>query len=71
MPRPRKGGDRQVFKVTLTMPDGVSLREMREYIRDAVAGWKGQFNNGLNDRSAVDPLFLLDGDSVKVKRVQV
>lgn len=52
------------FIVTLEIPRGVTVSEMKNYIEDAVACWKG----GGDPEGA---LFDLDGDSVKVVAVPV
>lgn len=54
--------NRRQFLVTLDMPDGVSVEEMRTYIEEAIGAWKGSFD----PESA---LFNLNGDSVKAKSV--
>jgi hypothetical protein len=48
------------FVVTLEVPDGVSLPEIRQYIREAVA----DYCKGTNPD---EPLFALDGDKVTVR----
>lgn len=47
------------FKVTVDAPHGVNRADLREYIHDAVGGWKGQFH-------PENPLFDLDRESVSV-----
>lgn len=47
------------FVVTLDMPSGVSVNAMKDYIRSWVASGKGSLH-------PADPLFHLDGDSVRV-----
>lgn len=47
------------FKVTVDAPLGVNRADLREYIHDAVGGWKGQFH-------PENPLFDLDRDGVSV-----
>ncbi len=56
------------FIVELDIPDDVSFIRMKDYIQEAVATWKGQLRppGSLDSMDAGDPLFLLDGDSVKV-----
>lgn len=34
---------REIYEVTVTRPEGVSVAEMKEYIRDAVHSWGSQF----------------------------
>ena len=58
-----KGIRRKSFKVTLDVPEGVSIAEMRDYIETAVRTWCG---GGCPD----DPIFQLDGDSVKVTQLR-
>ena len=48
------------FEVTLTPPPRRSARDLKMYIEDAVATWKGSY-------APEDDLFYLDGDSVKVR----
>lgn len=51
------------FLVTLDIPPGCTVAEIREYIKDAVGTWhKGG--------DPVEPLFRLDDDSVKVKSIK-
>lgn len=52
----------QTFRVTLEIPNGCSVEEVRFYIWEAVTTWAGSFEPG------VDPLFDLNRDSVKVTR---
>lgn len=49
-------GKRKAFVVEVPMPDGVSATEMRDYIRDAVMGWCGQFEAPHDDNPG-NPLF--------------
>lgn len=49
------------FLVEVPHIKGVSEADWKEYIRDAVGGWKGQFRPD-------EPLFDLDRDQVVVKR---
>lgn len=49
------------FKVELPKLDGVSAEDLKEYIEDAVGGWKGGFHPG-------NPLFELKRDDVSVTR---
>jgi hypothetical protein len=48
------------FIVTVEMPNGVTVKEMKEYILDAVATWKGQLDPECD-------LFWLNSDKVRVK----
>jgi hypothetical protein len=50
------------FVVTLDMPKGVTADEMATYIEESVAVWKGHMDPD-------EPLFDLDGDSVRAKAV--
>ena len=56
-------GKTRAFKVVVPNIPGVSEADWREYIADAVGSWKGQFHQD-------DPLFDLDGDYVRVTRLQ-
>ena len=47
------------LKITLERPPGVYMEDLKRYIEDAVASWKGQFH-------PEEPLRHLNGDSVKV-----
>ena len=47
------------FVVTLEMPECVSIKEMKEYINEAVAVWCKSYNPN-------EPLFDLNGNKVKV-----
>jgi len=55
---------KRCFVVTLNMPEEVTVREMIEYIDEAVSTYKGCYYPG-------EPLFSLDRDSVKVKSVPI
>lgn len=46
------------YIVELIRPEGVSKLEMKEYIEEAVAAWKGQLYSE-------DPMFYLDWETVK------
>lgn len=50
---------RRMFIVQVEMPEGCTVDDMRAYIWDAVATWRGQLHPD-------EPLFDLDGDSVRV-----
>lgn len=52
------------FKVGLEIPEGVTIREMGDYILESV-----QSNVGCKDPSC-DPLFYLDRETVKVTRLR-
>lgn len=56
---------RRAFKVTLVLPEDVSMADMAAYIQDAVASMKGSSFPG-DDEQDGDPLFFLEGDSIKV-----
>lgn len=51
------------FLVTVEIPNGVSVRDMQNYIRDAIQMWKGQEHPD-------DPIFNLDWDTVKVRPIK-
>jgi hypothetical protein len=54
----RKG----VFKVSINLPEGVNLQDMREYIEEAVGSWRGQCHFD-------DPWFKINRDnSLRVVR---
>lgn len=55
-----KKNRRRSFRVTVVIPEGVSVAEMREYIREAVRMWCKSFD------PENDPLFDLDYNSVRV-----
>lgn len=59
MARPVKYAE---FRVRLKVPEGATVDDVRDYIEDAVACWKGS-------RCPDDPIFDLDGDSVRVRRI--
>ena len=50
----------RTFKVTLDIPEGATISEVKDYIEDAVSSMKDCY-------SPEDDIFYLDGDSVKVK----
>ncbi len=52
---------KEQYIVEIERPEGVSVAEMKEYIRDAVGAWKG----GMHPEDAI---FYLDHDSIKVKK---
>jgi hypothetical protein len=62
---------RLAFKVMLTLPDGVTIDQMKGYILDAVATMKGSYRppGGYGAEDTGDPLFKLDGDAIKVTRL--
>lgn len=51
------------FKVGLEVPEGVTIKDMKEYIEESV-----QANVGCKDPSC-DPMFYLDRKTVKVTRL--
>lgn len=53
-----------IIVVTLDVPDGVRLTELREYVFDAVRVMAGSL-------PADDPMFHLDRESIKVDVVRV
>ncbi len=63
---------RMEFKVSLIPPDGAKGRDVREYIEDAIASMKGCLKPPGVDEKDPDgnPMFNLDGDSVKVTRIR-
>ena len=50
---------RRMFMVQVEMPEGATVEDMRAYIWDAVATWKGQLHPD-------EPIFDLDSDKVRV-----
>jgi len=50
------------FKVSVDLPDGCKIAEMRDYIEESVATWKGC-------KHPEEPIFDLDWKSVKVTRI--
>lgn len=52
------------FVVELVMPDGVTIEEMRAYIRDEV-------RSGVGHRMPEDPLWALDKDTVRVQHLPI
>jgi len=62
--RTKKGKVKIQALVTLIRPEGATVDDVRRYIGEAVAGWHGSLEPP-NDNGG-DPMFLLDGDSVKV-----
>lgn len=53
---------KEKYIVTIDRPDGVSVRNMVEYIEDAVGCMCGGYN-------PLDPIFDLESNSVKAKRL--
>lgn len=51
----------EIYIVRVQRPDGVSIKDMEEYITDAVRAWKGGMFQS-------NPLTELDRDTVKVQR---
>lgn len=49
------------FTVTLEMPEDTTLEDVEDYISDAVASWCKSYD------PESDPLFYINGDSVRVK----
>lgn len=47
-----------VFKVVLVPPPGAEAADLRAYVEDAVATWRGSYR-------PEDPIFDLDGDTVR------
>jgi len=52
------------FEVSVTVPDNTTIADLREYIKEAVSCWGGQYPTD-------HPLFSAnwDNDKVKVKRI--
>jgi hypothetical protein len=64
MPR----SQRVKFLVSLERPDGASIEDLREYIAEAIAVYRGSLRppGGYDDDDPGDPLFMLDRDKIKV-----
>jgi hypothetical protein len=52
---------RRAFKVVVDVPEETSMPEMRQYIENAVNGWKGGFHPD-------DPLFYLPPAEVTYRK---
>ena len=52
------------FTISVEIPDGVSKKEMRDYIYDAVNGMKGSYHPD-------DPLFQMDYGDFKVSHQKI
>jgi len=62
-----KRSKRVQFKVSFPLPAGASERDARLYVLDAVASMKGSLQPPRPEEGQHgDPMFLLDGDSVRV-----
>jgi hypothetical protein len=61
------------FKVEFERPPRATIQEMKEYIEDAVSSWRGSLYPGyLGDfigNDDPDPMWELNGDTVKVRRI--
>lgn len=59
------------YKVTLTLPTGARPADGRAYVEDAVACWHGSLRppGGYEPNDPGDPMFTLDGATVKVHRL--
>lgn len=51
------------FRVRMRRPEGVTEEHLRDYIEEAVSGWKGQFID--------DPILDLDVSSIRVMRGKI
>ena len=50
------------YEVTVVVPNGYSLKDMRRYLEDAISCWSGGYDPD-------DPLFgHFDDDTLKIKR---
>jgi len=67
--KPKK--NRRQFLVTLDVPPGTTVEDVRQYIDEAVSVWRGSLYPGYinGDDDPPHPLFDLDGESVKVKAI--
>lgn len=52
--------NRYAFQVSVDLPDGVTIEEMRQYIEEAVSTWCGSFD------AQNDPLFDLNRHTIAV-----
>jgi hypothetical protein len=59
------------FKVVLTMPDGVTIEDMKDYVLRAVSTMRGSCRppRGYGPDDLGDPLFSLDASSIRVTRL--
>lgn len=51
------------YRVTINIPLGVTTKQMEEYIRNAVRGWRGGF-------ATTDPIFNLPKTAFTVKYIE-
>jgi hypothetical protein len=60
------------FVVSLDVPEGSSVTDVKDYIEDAVRTWCGSLRSagGYGEDDPGDPMFYLDKDSVKVRRMR-
>lgn len=63
-----KGSKRVEFKVSLVLPPEATVANTRDYIEDAVASFKGILRPPWAEGG--DPLFELDGNTVKVTAIR-
>ncbi len=63
---------RYSFTVSFEMPEYTPKSLCREYIKDAVASWRGQLQPpcAYNDLDPGDPMWYLDPNSVRVGHVK-
>lgn len=67
----RRGSSKQLsFIVKLDRPSDATITEIKGYIFDAVASWKGSYRppGSIDDNDPGDPMFSLNEDSIKVSR---
>jgi hypothetical protein len=62
------------FRVELTKPPRATVKEVRQYLLDAICTWKGSLYSGYQEADITeddlpDPLWELDEESVKVTRI--
>jgi hypothetical protein len=53
---------RHSFMVSLNVPEGCTIADVKSYLLDCASAWKGSLD-------PQDPLFGLDGDSVSVRSI--
>jgi hypothetical protein len=63
---------RRDFRVSVVIPAGVTIPDMREYILEAVQTWHGSLRPpcSYSDDDPGDPLFSLDASTVRVNAIR-
>lgn len=73
-PKPRPTRSRRVvFKVTLTVPEGATIADAKDYINEAVGTWYGCLRpaGAYGGHDPGDPMRYLDPNSVRVTKARV